>query len=103
MNNEEKPGHPGRPGHPVNSGAEAPKPADMDLEALVDISEKGGLKDGTRQRLDERAFVPLPVFTGCVDTKPLIRLVEGTGIEAALYLDVHDPKGVGLVTMSRDP
>jgi len=102
-NNEHAPGHPGRPGHPGNIGAEAPKAAGMDLEALVDISEKGGLKDGARQKLDKRLFVQLYVFTGCADPKPLIKLIESAGIEAALYLDIHDPKGVGLVTMSQNP
>lgn len=103
MGNEDKTGHHGRPGHPGSAGEGAAKAAGMDLDALVDISEKGGLKDGARQKLDKRLFVQLNVFTGCVDPKPLIRLIESTGIEAALYLDIHDPKGVGLVTMSQDP
>lgn len=102
MTEKEMPGHPGRH-HGSAPGGKPPVGADIDLEALVDVSEKGGLKDGVRQRLNRRLFVQLNVFTRCKDCKPLIKSIEKAGIEAALYLDIHDPQGVGLVTMSQDP
>ncbi|WKZ33137.1 MAG: chlorite dismutase family protein [Thermodesulfobacteriota bacterium] len=102
MTENEKPGHPGRH-HGGAPGAKPPGGGGIDLEALVDVSEKGGMKDGVRQRLNRRLFVQLNVFTRCKDPKPLIKSIEKAGIEAALYLDIHDPQGVGLVTMSQDP
>lgn len=45
----------------------------------------------------------LQVFTGCTDVAPLIRPLEAGGIEGVLYLDINDPRGVGLLTMSEDP
>lgn len=102
MNDKGRPGHPGGR-HGAAPGGRPPAGAEIDLEALVDVSEKGGLKDGVRQRLNRRLFVQLNVFTRCRDYKPLIKSIEMAGIEAALYLDIHDPQGIGLVTMSQDP
>jgi chlorite dismutase len=45
----------------------------------------------------------LQVFTGCGDTGPLIAAVAASRAEAVLYLDVCDPKGVGVLVMTEDP
>jgi chlorite dismutase len=45
----------------------------------------------------------LQVFTGCTDAKPLVGALEASGMEAVLYEDVNDPRGVGVLTMSEDP
>jgi chlorite dismutase len=45
----------------------------------------------------------LQVFTGCADAKPLVGALEASGLEAVLYEDVNDPRGVGVLTMSEDP
>lgn len=45
----------------------------------------------------------LHVFTGCADTAPLIAALTASQAEAVLYLDVCDPKGVGVLTMTEDP
>jgi Chlorite dismutase len=45
----------------------------------------------------------LQVFTGCTDPKPLIAALEASQAEAVLYLDVCDPTGVGVLSMSEDP
>jgi chlorite dismutase len=43
------------------------------------------------------------VFTDCFDAEAVARKVEASGIEAVVYLDVNDPRGVGLLTLSEAP
>lgn len=69
----------------------------------LDIRESSTLRDGTRQFSDKRLFIQLQVYTQCFDTQPLVRALERSGVEAVLYADVEDPRGVGLLTMSEDP
>jgi chlorite dismutase len=45
----------------------------------------------------------LLAFGGCLDTRPLAAVLEGAGITGAIYEDVNDPRGVGVLTISRDP
>src|SRR5207302_11080363 len=45
----------------------------------------------------------LQVFTGCGDAKPVIRAVEASRIEGAVYHDVNDPRGIGILGISEDP
>jgi chlorite dismutase len=68
-----------------------------------DISEKGGMKNGQPQRLDERLFMQLLAFGGCRDTQPLMYALTGAGITGALYEDVNDPRGIALLTLTPDP
>ena len=65
----------------------------------VDIREKGS-NDGFS---DRRLYMQLLVWTGCDAVGPLIDDVEGTGLEAAIYENVNDPFGVGMVTVAEDP
>lgn len=71
--------------------------------APPDISEKGGIKDGIPQRSDRRLFMQFLAFGGCENTRPLVDAIDGVGISGALYEDVNDPRGVGLLTVSEDP
>lgn len=69
-----------------------------------DILEHGAAKpDGTPQVADERLFMQLLVLTGCQDTAPLIKAIVDQQLDAVLYADLHDPRGVGLLTWSGDP
>src|SRR6266542_1165450 len=68
-----------------------------------DISEKGGMKDGRQQRSDQRLFMQFFAFGGCEQSRPLIEALEPSGIAGALYEDVNDPRGVGLLTLDEDP
>src|SRR5688572_28990207 len=68
-----------------------------------DISERGGLKAGKPQRSDERLFVQLLAFGGCLDTSAVVRQVTSAGVDAVVYEDLNDPHGVALLTLSRDP
>ncbi len=68
-----------------------------------DLSEKGGMKNGQPQRSDERLFMQFMAFGGCRDADPLVRTLAQAGIEGVLYEDVNDPRGIGLLTLGRDP
>lgn len=68
-----------------------------------DLSEKGGVKDGKPQRSDERLFVQLLAFAGCVDATDVATHVAGSGIEAVVYEDVNDPRGVAILSLTRTP
>jgi hypothetical protein len=77
---------------PRRKGPEAP-----------DVSERGGLKDGIPQRSDERLFMQLVAFGGCADARSLTEPLRDMGVTSVLYEDVNDPRGVALLTLSRDP
>jgi hypothetical protein len=68
-----------------------------------DISEKGGVKNGEPQRSNDRLFMQLLVFGGCLDTRPLADALAVAGTTSVLYEDVNDPRGVALLTVSQDP
>lgn len=42
-------------------------------------------------------------FGSCGEVKPLTEALEASGLSGALYEDVNDPRGVGLLTFSEDP
>jgi chlorite dismutase len=45
----------------------------------------------------------LQIFGGCADPKPLADALEGSRLQAVLYQDVGDPRGVGVLALSEDP
>jgi chlorite dismutase len=45
----------------------------------------------------------LQAFGACADSRPLVETLARSAIEAVLYLDVHDPRGVAVLAMSEDP
>jgi chlorite dismutase len=68
-----------------------------------DLSEKGGLKDGMPQRSDERLFMQLLAFGGCPDAAAVARYIQHVGLEAVVYEDVNDPRGIAILAMTRTP
>jgi chlorite dismutase len=68
-----------------------------------DLSEKGGLKAGQPQRSDERLFMQLLVYTGCHDALALADWISRAPVDAAVYEDLNDPRGVAVLTLGRDP
>jgi hypothetical protein len=70
---------------------------------VPDLREKGRAPDGCETVLDRRLFMQLQAFGACPDSKPLIAALEASSISGTLYADVHDPRGVALVTWSEDP
>jgi hypothetical protein len=70
---------------------------------LPDLSEKGRDAAGQPIALDRRLFMQLLVFDGAADVAGLKLALAGAGFHAALYLDINNPRGAGLVTASTDP
>ncbi len=85
------------------SATSADTHSERKAENRIDVREHGLAPDGSRSTIDRRLFMQLQVFTGCPDAEAVASRVEASGIEAVVYLDVNDPRGVGLLTMSEDP
>ena len=68
-----------------------------------DISEIGGLKGGQPQRSDERLFMQLLAFGDCPDPSAIIGRLSETGVDSVVYQDLNDPRGIAVLTLSRDP
>ena len=73
---------------------ETPKP---------ETAERGAPREGQPQSVDARLFMQLLVFSGCTRTQPLIVALKSSGLDAVLYEDANDPRGVALLTFDRDP
>jgi chlorite dismutase len=83
------------------TGGEVGTPSGVPHQAdfTADVRERGA---GGRVS-DRRLFMQLQVFGGCADAKPLASALEASRLEAVLYADVNDPRGVGVLTMAEDP
>jgi chlorite dismutase len=68
-------------------------------EVTVDVVERGA----NRQTSSRRLFVQLQAFGGCRDGKELIAALEPSGLETALYADLNDPAGVGVLALAEEP
>jgi chlorite dismutase len=70
---------------------------------VLDIGEKG--MDTLRNviRTDARMYVQFLSFTDVLDVELLVRELEAFQGKVALYLDLNDPRGVGMVCMHEDP
>jgi hypothetical protein len=68
-------------------------------ETRVDVRERGA----GQQVSDRRLYMQLHAFGGCADAKPLVRALEAATVEAVLYHDLNDPRGVGVLVMHEDP
>jgi len=68
-----------------------------------DISEKGGLKEGQPQRSDRRLFMQLLAFGGCSDAAAVARHMADAAETVVVYEDLHDPRGIAVLTVSEDP
>ncbi len=77
--------------------------SETETQSRIDVHEHGMDRAGTKTSTNRRLFMQLQVFTACTDAEAIAKAVEGSGIEAAVYLDVNDPRGVGLLTMSEEP
>ena len=74
----------------------------MENESL-DIRAKGRGADGKPIFSERRLYVQLLVFEECEHPDLLVEDLAQTDFTGALYLDINNPRGVGLVTASEDP
>ena len=72
-------------------------------ETAPDLLEHGAPVRGEPQSSNTRLFVQLQVFTECLDATPVVEAVRDSGHDAAVYANVNDPRGVGVVMMNEDP
>ncbi len=72
-------------------------------EGALDIREKGAVRGDERLVSDQRLFVQLLAFGDCLDAPAVALALADAGFESVLYQDVSDPRGVALLTWSRDP
>jgi chlorite dismutase len=68
-------------------------------EVKVEVAERGA----NGQISNRRLFMQLQVFGGCADPKVLAGALERSRIDAVLYADLQDPRGVGVLSLSEDP
>ena len=71
-------------------------------DELLDISEKGR-RDGRPTRLDRRLFMRFTAFGRCHSPKKAARVLARYGLDGAVYRDVHDPYGIGVLMLAEDP
>ena len=86
---------------PASAPASGRRPAPAAF--VPDLLEHGAPVRGVPQTLDRRLFVQLHVFTGCRGAGAVVDLVRDSGLEAAVYANLNDPSGIGVVLMSEDP
>lgn len=65
----------------------------------IDVAEHGA----RGQRSERRLFMQLLAFGDCHDSDAVVAAVRSQPIQAAVYADLHDAHGIGLLTMSEDP
>jgi len=68
----------------------------------LDITEKGGIRNGEQQASDKRLFMQLLAFGNCPDSSALAQALKAAAIPSVLYDDVNDTHGVGLLTWSEN-
>ncbi|MCC6579891.1 MAG: chlorite dismutase family protein [Phycisphaeraceae bacterium] len=72
-------------------------------QTAPDITERGGPRDGQPQRMDRRLFMQLLVYGDCPDTLSTAQVLEQAGVQGAMYEDLHDPAGIGVLIMHEQP
>lgn len=69
----------------------------------LNLSERGGPRNGEPQFSDRRLFMQLLAFGQVQDPSKLALALESAGFEAVLYKDLNDPAGVALLTWNEQP
>jgi chlorite dismutase len=72
-------------------------------DKVVDLAEKGRSERGEVIATDRRLYMQFMAFGDSPDTDVLVEALKLAAIEAVLYEDINDPRGVGLLTLSEDP
>ena len=68
-----------------------------------DLREHGAPVRGAPQTSTRRLFVQLHVFTECPPPNGIVDQVRRSGLDAVVYADLNDPRGIGVLLMSEDP
>lgn len=71
-----------------------------DEQGLPDMSEKGR-RQGRQISLDRRLFMKFTAFRGSAEDTS--RAFAASGLEGAIYRDVNDPRGIGIIALAEDP
>ena len=68
----------------------------------LDLAEKGR-RGGKEISLDRRLFMKFTAFGRCGDPHAAIRALAEDGVNGALYVDINDPQGIGVMVAAEDP
>jgi chlorite dismutase len=83
--------------------SERPANTEMPADAQpLELAEKGR-RGGQTISLDRRLFMKFTAFGGCADAAAATVALAEDGVDGALYLDVSDPHGIGVIAMAEDP
>jgi chlorite dismutase len=68
----------------------------------LDLAEKGR-RHGKEISLDRRLFMKFTAFGRCPDAEAAVKTLAEDGIDAALYADINDSQGIGVMVAAEDP
>jgi chlorite dismutase len=68
----------------------------------LDLAEKGR-RGGKEISLDRRLYMKFTAFGRCADPQAAIKALAEDGVKGALYVDVNDPQGIGVMVAAEDP
>lgn len=92
----------------MSDSSQPSKPAPSAALPHIDVSERAGERTGNPQVLHTRLYMQLLVFTS-EDLGPaaaisrLTASLATSSSSAVIYSDVHDPRGIGVLTWSENP
>ena len=78
------------------------KPAQGAAPGPLDLSEKG-LRKGEVISLNRRLFMKFTAFGECRDPDAVVAAVSQSGLDAVVYIDANDPRGIAVLAASEDP
>ncbi len=92
----------------MSDSSQPSKPAQGTALPQVDVTERAGKHTGNPQVLHTRLFMQLVVYTSedlgsDAAVSRLRASLAAANTPAVIYADVHDPRGVGVLTWSEDP
>lgn len=74
-----------------------------DAADTLDISERGRTAEGEVICSNRRLYMQFLAFGDCMNPQALVESLKTVNMPGTLYLDINDPRGVGLLTYSEDP
>ena len=69
----------------------------------IDLSEKGRDAAGKTITLNKRLFIQFLAYGSCPSTGGVIAALNQSNLTATLYLDMNDPRGIGLAVAHESP